>query len=203
MLVRWCHPQCGVEEETVRRELWALPVAAVVGWGLAAVFLDQYGLVEGPLDGVEVVVVAGAGVMPGGVPGDALLARTRRAVALHQDGVGTRLAFTGGVGDWPPAEAEVSRALAMEWGVDDADIVVEMTSTSTEENAAHLATLIGPDARIVVVTDGYHVLRVERVFGRHFASVRGVGVRSPLGVRAFGAVREVAAVVLYAVTGRL
>lgn len=179
-------------------------VGGLVGlWVAVAVGLDRYGLSGAELDGVQVVVVAGAGVMPGGVPGDALLARTNHAVALHRDGVGERLAFTGGIGDWGPAEAEVSRTLALEAGVDDGVIVVEARSTSTEENAAFLAEELGADVPIVVVTDGYHVFRVERVFGHHFEDVRGVGVRSPWFVRARGALREVAALGYYAVTGRL
>lgn len=178
-------------------------VAVGVVWTSVAAALDRYGLSDRDLRGVQVVVVAGAGVMPGGVPGDALLARTHRAVALHRQGIGERLAFTGGVGDWPPAEAEVSRQLARKAGVDDGMIVVEARSTSTEENAAYLAAELGPDVPIVVVTDAYHVFRVERVFGHHFHDVRGVGVRSPAWIRVRGAMREVAAVAYYALTGRL
>ena len=185
------------------RVLVGLLVAGVVGWGAVAVGLDRYGLRNADLDGVQVVVVAGAGVMPGGIPGDALLARTNHAVALHQEGVGERLAFTGGIGDWGPAEAVVSRQLALEAGVDGALIVVEDRSTSTEENAAYLAEELGADVPIVVVSDAYHVFRVERVFGRHFHDVRGVGVRSPWFIRTRGALREVAAVTYYALTGRL
>jgi uncharacterized SAM-binding protein YcdF (DUF218 family) len=185
------------------RRFVAVVGAGLLAWAGVALGLDRYGLGPAGLDGVEVVVVAGAGVMPGGVPGDALLARTNRAVALHQEGVGSRLAFTGGVGDWPPAEAEVSRQLALAAGVDDALLIVEARSTSTEENAAYLAEQLGSDVPIVVVTDGYHVFRVERVFGHHFHDVRGVGVRSSWSVRAFGALREVLAVGYYALTGRL
>lgn len=185
------------------RALGGLVIAGVVAWGAMALGLDRYGLGDADLDGVQVVVVAGAGVMPGGVPGDALLARTNHAVALHKEGVGERLAFTGGIGDWGPAEAVVSRRLALEAGVDDGVIVVEDRSTSTEENAAYLAEELGADVPIVVVTDGYHVFRVERVFGHHFDDVRGVGVRSPWWIRTRGALREVAAIGWYAVTGRL
>ena len=97
---------------------------------------------------------------------------------------------------------EVARRLAVEWGVPPERIVLEATSTSTEENAAHLAELI--DARrIVVVTDHYHVYRVERVFGRYFEEVHGVGVHSSWFVRVRGALREVLAVTLYKLTGRI
>ncbi len=180
-----------------------LLLAGLLCWAGLALALDQHGMARVDVSHGEVVVVAGAGVMPGGVPGDALLARTNHAVALHQRGVGARLAFTGGVGDWPPAEAEVSRQLALAAGVHDGVIVVEARSTSTEENAAYLAQELGPEVPIVVVTDAYHVFRVQRVFGHHFHDVRGVGVRSPWWARTRGALREVLAVIYYAATGRL
>jgi uncharacterized SAM-binding protein YcdF (DUF218 family) len=83
-----------------------------------------------------------------------------------------------------------------------AAIVSESRSTSTEENALELAHILGP-ARILVVTDRYHVTRCERVFGRHFPAVEGVGVVSPPWVRTRGATREVLALGWYAVSGRL
>ena len=157
-------------------------VIGSLGWGGAAAGLDLYGGRAVPAGGWDAIVVAGAGVMPGGVPSDALVARTRRAVDLFDEG-----------------RAPI---LAEAWGVPAPAIVTEDVSTSTEENARELAAVLGP-ARILVVTDRYHVLRCERVFARYFPEVGGVGVTSPPRVRARGALREVLAVGLYAVTGRL
>jgi uncharacterized SAM-binding protein YcdF (DUF218 family) len=184
------------------RRLVALLGVGLGGWCAVAAGLDHHGLsqvAEGPYDAV---VVAGAGVMPGGVPSVALYERSRRAAALMAQGQAPILALTGGVGDHPPSEAEVARQLVVGWGVDEAVIVLEDRSTSTEENAANLAELL--DARrVLVVTDGYHVFRVRRVFGHHFAQVDAVGVRSTPWVRTRGALREVAAIGWYALTGRL
>jgi uncharacterized SAM-binding protein YcdF (DUF218 family) len=148
------------------------------------------------------IVVAGAGVMPGGVPSDALVARTREAVALYRAGVAPRIALTGGVGDWGPAESVVAERLAVGWGVPPDAILREETSTSTEENAAELRRRIG-NARVVVVTDRYHALRCERVFGRYFDEVDTAGVISPPFVRVRGALREVAAVAWYTMRRRM
>jgi len=180
----------------------ALIAGPLVAWVLAAAALDRHGLGTAPPDAADAVVVAGAGVRPGGRPSAALHERTRVAVELVGRGHAPVLALTGGLGDHPPTEAEVARRLAVQWGVDPARIVSEDASTSTEENAAHLARVLDAD-RIVVVTDAYHVFRVERVFARHFDEVHGVGVRSPPWARARGALREVLAVGWYAVTGRL
>ncbi len=184
------------------RTLAALVGAALSGWAGGAATLDLYGG-SAPADGPwDAIVVAGAGVMPGGAPSHALTARTRLAVDLYERGVAPRLALTGGVGDWPPSEAEVARRLAEGWGVPPSAIVAEDRSTSTEGNARELAGVLGP-ARVLVVTDRYHVLRCERVFGRYFREVDGVGATSPAWVRTRGAFREVLAVGLYAATGRL
>ncbi len=175
---------------------------AVAVWLATAVGLDLIGGRPPPPGPWDAVVVAGAGVMPGGVPSDALWARTRRGVDLWHAGAAPVLALTGGVGDWGPAEAVVAEQLALGWGVPASAIVSETRSTSTETNAAELApVLVG--ARVLVVTDRYHVMRCERVFRRHFPVAEAVGVRSPPWIRARGALREVAAVALYAVTGRL
>jgi uncharacterized SAM-binding protein YcdF (DUF218 family) len=132
-----------------------------------------------------------------------LEARSRYAAAVYLDGRAPRLAFTGGVGDWPPSEAEVGAAVASQLGVPRDVMVLEARSTSTEENARELAAILGPSTRIAVVTDAYHVFRVERVFRRHFDHVEGVGVVSPAAVRARGALREVGAIGWYLLTGRL
>lgn len=179
-----------------------MAACVVVAWVAAAVALDQYGLRQQPSGSYDAVVVAGAGVRPGGRPSVALYGRTRQACDLWEQGVAPVLALTGGVGDYPPSEAEVARQLAREWGVPAERIVMEERSTSTEENAEQLATVLAAE-RVLVVSDGYHVFRVRRVFGRHFDSVDAVGVKTTLWVRAWGSLREVLAIAWYAIRGRL
>lgn len=188
-----------------RRAAVGIGVSALIAlgsWAGGAVLLDAYGG-RAPDDGTyDAIVVAGAGVMPGGVPGDALVARTDAAVALWREGRAPRIAFTGGVGDWGPAESEVAAGLARAAGVPASAIVVEDQSRNTEENALHIAAVLG-DVPVLVVTDRFHALRCERVFGRYFHRVEVVGVTSPLGLRVRGALREVAAVGWYGARGRL
>jgi uncharacterized SAM-binding protein YcdF (DUF218 family) len=177
-------------------------VTGLVTWAGAAATLDHLGGAVPPEGPYDYVVVAGAGVMPGGVPSDALEARTRLAVALWRQGAAPRLAFTGGVGDWGPAEAVVAADLAASLGVPRDVMVGEDRSTSTEENARELRARIG-DAHVLIVTDRYHVLRCTRVFGRHFRDPAGIGATSPPWVRIRGSLREVLALGYYAVRGRL
>lgn len=184
------------------KHLVGLAVAGGLFWSGTALSLDVLGHADPPVAAVDAVVVAGCRVDPGGVPSDCLAARTDRGIALFQDGVAPLLVFTGGVGENPPSEAEVAAMRAMAAGVPESAIRIENRSTSTEENARFAAELA--DVRhIVVVSDAWHTHRVARVFDRYFETVDTVGVDSPLQYRAYGAHREVLAIVYYAMRGRL
>lgn len=185
------------------RRVWlGTAAAASAAWSLFAATLDVRGGYPPKGTSYQAIVVAGAGVMPGGVPSDALYARTQAASALYRAGLAPRLALTGGVGDWGPAESVVAEQLALGWGVPQQAIIREERSTSTEENAALLRELLG-DVSVLVVTDRYHVWRCERVFRRHFSQADAVGTTSPPWIRARGALREVFAIGWYAARGRL
>jgi uncharacterized SAM-binding protein YcdF (DUF218 family) len=187
---------------SLRSAVLGLGALCGAGWSLTAAVLDLRGGNSPPEEHYDAIVVAGAGVMPGGVPSDALYARTRAATDLYLAGYAPTLALTGGVGDWGPAEAVVAEQLALGWGVPPEAILREERSTSTEENAALLRELLG-DRSVLVVTDRYHVWRCERVFRRHFSRADAVGTTSPPYIRARGALREVLAIPWYAVRGRL
>lgn len=88
------------------------------------------------------------------------------------------------------------------WRAGAAPTVIEARSTSTEENA-QLAALHTDARSVLVVSDAYHVFRGRRVFARHFEHADAAGSTSELGSRARGALREAAAVLWYAVRGRL
>lgn len=187
------------------RRAWgigSIGFAGLAAWAGAAAWLDHVGGAPPPPGPYDYVVVAGAGVLPGGAPSATLSARTRRAVELWNAGVAPRIAFTGGVGDWGPAESAVAADLAERLGVPRDAMVAEASSTSTEENARDLRGVVG-SARVLVVTDRYHVVRCRRVFARWFPEVEAVGVETSPVVRARGALREVLAVGWYGLRGRL
>jgi uncharacterized SAM-binding protein YcdF (DUF218 family) len=178
-------------------------VGLTATWLAASVLLDRYGRGRRePAGRWDAVIVAGCRVAADGTPSAALAARVSRAVDLVQRGVAPRLVTTGGAGRAGPPEAVAAARLAARLGVPHEAIVVEDRSTSTEENARFARALVDAES-VVVVTDSYHVLRCERVFGRYFARVVGVGSLSPPGARAAGALREVAALGWYAAAGRL
>ena len=174
----------------------------LLAWAVAAVGLDTWGRTREPAGRYDAIVVAGCRVDPDGTPSPALEWRVRTAVALWKEGLAPKMVFTGGTGDFPPSEAAAAAGLAAHLGVPRAVMVLEDTSTSTEQNAAHAAEKL-PASRILVVTDAYHVFRARRVFDRHFDEVDAVA--SPYGhwSRVRGAFREVLAVGKYAVVGDL
>jgi uncharacterized SAM-binding protein YcdF (DUF218 family) len=178
-------------------------VIGLVTWVTLALCLDAYGHRTPQEGSYDAIVVAGCRVNPGGVPSLALQRRTRHAVELWRAGVAPRIVFTGGVGDFPPSEASAAAAYAQSLGLPPKAAVLEEGSKSTEENARFAAKIIGSSARVVVVTDTYHVFRAERVFGRVFAEATGSGSIAAPSVRIRGAFREVLAVAAYAVRGRL
>src|SRR5437764_7046960 len=90
---------------------------------------------ESPPIAYDVIVVLGAAVWPGEQPSPALRRRVLHAVDLLQHGYATHLLVTGGVGNHPPAEAEVMQRVAVAHGIRRASIVLEDQATSTFESA--------------------------------------------------------------------
>ncbi|MEM6927309.1 MAG: YdcF family protein [Myxococcota bacterium] len=178
------------------------PAIVVALWLAAAAGLDASARTTPAGADYDAVVVAGAGVRRGGVPSGTLIRRTERGADLVLAEVAPVLALTGGIGDWGPAESVVAKAVAEARGVPADRIVLETRSTNTESNARIIREVLG-NVRVLVVTDRFHAYRCGRVFGRHFDDVDVVGVRGPPAPRVWGAVREVAAVMWYAWTGRL
>lgn len=188
-----------------RRRRLARSVLTLVGlvgfpvWCALAIVVDRMGLRSAPSGAYDAIVVAGCRVLHGGQPSGSLTRRTAEAVQLWRRGVAPVIALTGGVGKWPPSEAEVAANIARRLGVPDSALVLEARSKSTLENARFLRGLV-PYERIVVVTDSYHVRRCEWFFRKYFREVRGAAVVSPFWDRAKGAFREVIAYIGYLTT---
>jgi uncharacterized SAM-binding protein YcdF (DUF218 family) len=151
----------------------------------------------------DAIVVLGCRVNEGGSASDSLRRRARLAAKLFHQGVAPLIVTTGGVGTHGPSEASVAANILVEEGVPRERIVLEGRSTSTEENAAFARQLIG-EARVVVVTDGFHALRARRTFARYFESVGAATTQSSfVHVRRKLAAREVVALLAYAALGKM
>ena len=185
-----------------RRALASLAGSVALLWTLGALALDQYASPEAPLGSWDAIVVSGAGVTPEGQPSATLAARGRCAVSTWRSThPRPLLVLTGGSGDEPPAEAIVAADLAVQLGVPEAAMRWETQSTSTDENAQFARELV--EGHVLAVSDTYHVFRVRRVYAHYFDRVSDQACVSPLDERIYGAYREVLAVSMYALQGRL
>ena len=178
-----------------------LALAALCGaWTAAAAVLDCWGKSRVARSSYEAIIVAGCSVYPDGRPSPALEWRVRKAVDLWRGRIAPKIVFTGGVGQFPPAEAEASARLAESLGVPRAAMVLEDQSASTLENARNAAARIQNPrkARVLLVTDAYHLFRARLLFSRYFGEVDGVGSTYGFWSRIRGAYREVLALIKFA-----
>ncbi len=113
----------------------------------------------------DAIIVLGCSVWPNEQPSPALAARTQHALVLYRAGYASHLIFTGGVGQYAPAEAEVMRRLAIAAGIPADAMLLEDKSHSTIENLANAKQLM--QARgwhtAVIVSDPFHLLRAETI----------------------------------------
>lgn len=111
-------------------------------------------------------IVLGAAVWPGSMPSPTLRRRAETAARLYLDGAVAGLVATGGIGRHPPAEAEVARDIAVGLGVPPAAVILETRSRTTRENLASAKALLPDGARVVIVTDAWHLPRARLIARR-------------------------------------
>ncbi len=116
----------------------------------------------------DCAIVLGAAVWPGERPSATLRARTLRAGRLYRDGLVRHLVLTGGVGDWPPSEAEVMRRILAAQGVPESAMLLEEQATTTRESARYCAALLRREGwqTALLVSDPWHLPRSLRLFRR-------------------------------------
>jgi uncharacterized SAM-binding protein YcdF (DUF218 family) len=116
----------------------------------------------------DCLVVLGAAVWPGGEPSPVLRDRLARAAELYHDGVARKIICSGGVGKYPPAEAEVGRRFLMKAGVAEQDIIMEPASASTSEQAERIKKIFDREGfqSMALVTSFFHEKRAIQLFRR-------------------------------------
>ena len=171
-------------------------IATLVGWLVTAFALDTYGRRELPSGTYDAIIVPGCAVRSDGTPSGALRRRTEHAIALWRSGRAPRIVLTGGVGRHPPSEAEAAAKIAELANVPADNLLLEKASTTTEENARLSAQLRDDmkDWSIIVVSDGYHCWRCNKLFARHYAQVTTAGSTPSRRLRIRGALREVVSI---------
>lgn len=94
--------------------------------------------------------------------------RINHAVRLYQDGAVQHIIFTGGVGQQDElAEGEVGRNYALSRGVPAEAILIETTSTNTQENLANAQIVAAANglSSFLIVSTPYHMRRALAIAG--------------------------------------
>jgi uncharacterized SAM-binding protein YcdF (DUF218 family) len=150
----------------MQRGRWALLGSlAYLGLNVLEVALGSYRDHTGTAD---CTIILGAAVWPGERASLTLRARTARGAEVYRAGHTGHLILTGGVGKYPPAEAEVMRRLLATWGVPAEAMVLEDQATTTAESARLCAETMrrrGWESALIV-SDPWHTPRATRLFRR-------------------------------------
>jgi uncharacterized SAM-binding protein YcdF (DUF218 family) len=147
-----------------RRFLVRSAVAAGLVTGLTSLYVARPNCQ--PTRSGDAIVVLGSAVWPGEQPSPSLARRIGRGVELWQAGLAPVLVPSGGVGRFPPAEAEVMARVARSGGVPDAALVLDAEATSTSESAEKIGVLAATHGwqRVILVSEPYHLRRASLLF---------------------------------------
>ncbi len=138
-------------------------------WVLVRIYLGERVFLERVAVTPSVAaVVLGAQVLSGGRPSGTLRARALHAARLYADGEVTLLIPTGGIGEYPPSEAEVMARILREEGVPGEAVRLEDEAESTWDSARLVTDLAAEEgvAEALVVTDPLHCVRTVAAFRR-------------------------------------
>ncbi|NDJ59691.1 MAG: YdcF family protein [Chloroflexi bacterium] len=146
-------------------------IIALAVWALIAVGLAAAVILYAQTDraaSADVIVVLGSGLRADGRPGPALIRRSERGAELWRAGFAPTVICAGGLGQgMVRSEAHACRQILIDNGVPEAAVLLEERSRSTEENALYTREIMDANdwATALVVSDGYHLLRVAWIFG--------------------------------------
>ena len=186
----------------------ALTLMPIIYVGAVGFWLQSWGTPD-RAQSADAIMIFGSGVKSDGRASPTLRARTRHAYELWKRGLAPKILCTGGVGAYPPAESLVQEQLLIGWGVPASAIIKEEKSTSTWENAKFGAPLLPKGARVIAVSDPYHLWRCARdckAFGitAYPSPATATWLQWPVQTRLFFCVREAALVtrdLIYGVLG--
>jgi SanA protein len=137
-------------------------------------------------------IVLGAGLRRDGKPTTVLADRVRTAVSLYQAGKVNTLLMSGSVSDGKDEPAAM-RALALELGVADEDIIIDREGVRTFESCLRAADVFGIN-QAIVVTQRFHLPRALALCETHNVDAIGVSAdMHPYRALTFWNLREIPA----------
>lgn len=145
--------------------LAALMLVLAVGYGLVTFGQVWWASQRDEVRHADAVVVLGAAQYDG-TPSPALEGRLEHAHELYEQGLVSTVVVTGGKQEGDQfTEAHAGYAYMREHGVPEDDLLMEVQGTNTWESLAASARILRDRNlnRAIVVTDGYHSLRVGAI----------------------------------------
>ena len=148
---------------------------------------------------VKYAVILGAGVK-GEEPSATLKRRLDTSMVYLKKNSNTKIIASGGLGKEAAfTEAEVMKRYFIAHGIDEARILKEEKSTTSDENLRYtkelLSNLYGEDApEILIITSDYHMFRVKHIAEKYYSKVYGISSETPSAVMVNYAIREYLAV---------
>jgi len=149
----------------------------------------------------DVAVIFGCRVYPDGRPSQALADRVLTGCELYRAKLVRKLLFSGGPGDGNVHETDAMKRLAMENGVDEADILIDRdgfnTQATVDRSIPQLRT--AGLSRVLAVSHSYHLPRIKLCYQRGGLDVLTVPASelTPLHAKNAFIAREVAALWMY------
>jgi uncharacterized SAM-binding protein YcdF (DUF218 family) len=123
----------------------------------------------------DVIVVFGAAEYHGR-PSHVLRGRLDHALDLYRRHLAPRIMLTGGSGgEWPYTEAGVGRTYLTTHGVPETALTIEPRGISTVDSVQRVSDLMR-SLRLrsaLVVSDGYHIFRIKKLFEKQGIVVYG------------------------------
>lgn len=145
----------------MRRVLWTAAALLLAAWIISLVEVVVAARHEGAAPADAIVVMGAA--QYNGRPSPVFKARLDHAAALFRRRLAPRLVVTGGVGSGEVmSEADVGRRYLLTPGTDTAAVVAIGTGRSTEPSLRATAewVLSHGGRRVILVSDGFHMLRL-------------------------------------------
>jgi len=145
-------------------------IGRILKWGvagylltLAAVFLWTFlwPLDRDPPQG-DVIICLGAGSDSDGSLGQGSRDRAETCAALYHAGAAPQVLFTGGPNT--PGAPSAAAGMATHSGVPEAAILLEESAQSTLQNALFSLDMLEGDARLILVTEAFHLPRSHASF---------------------------------------
>lgn len=155
--------------------------------------------------GADYVIVLGAHVY-GERMSTNLKYRVEAAYEYLKENPAAKAVLSGGQGSGEEiTEAEAMRLFLTGKGISEDRILVDETSTNTEENLRNSLELIeNKEQRIVVVSNDFHIYRAKGIARKQgFEKVEGIGSRTVIYTIPNCYAREVVAVLKYRICGQI